>query len=43
VEAHFIGAGGTPSIWGDRSQYAATQGWPQRMADWLGDSGFLNL
>jgi hypothetical protein len=26
---------------GDRSEYAAIRSWPQRMAEWMGDSGFL--
>jgi len=42
VEAHFIVHGRHAFNMGDRSQYAAIRGWPQRMADWLGDSGFLN-
>lgn len=41
VEAHFIVRGRHAFNMGDRSQYAAIRGWPQRMADWLGDSGFL--
>lgn len=41
VEAHFIVRGRHAFNMGDRSKYAAIRGWPQRMADWLGDSGFL--
>jgi acetyl esterase/lipase len=41
VEAHFIVRGRHAFNMGDHSQYAAIRGWPQRMADWLGDSGFL--
>jgi acetyl esterase/lipase len=41
VEAHFIVRGRHAFNMGDRSPYAAIRGWPQRMADWLGDSGFL--
>ncbi len=41
VEAHFIVRGRHAFNMGDRSQYAAIRGWPQRMIDWMGDSGFL--
>jgi dienelactone hydrolase len=41
VEAHFIVRGRHAFNMGDRSKYAAIKGWPQRMADWMGDSGFL--
>jgi acetyl esterase/lipase len=41
VEAHFIVRGRHGFNMGERSQYAAIRGWPQRMADWLGDSGLL--
>ncbi|HEY5079134.1 MAG TPA: alpha/beta hydrolase [Opitutaceae bacterium] len=41
VEAHFIVRGRHAFNMGDRSKYAAIRGWPNRMADWLGDSGFL--
>lgn len=41
VEAHFIVRGRHAFNMGERSPYAAIRGWPQRMADWLGDSGFL--
>jgi acetyl esterase/lipase len=41
VEAHFIVRGRHGFNMGDHSQYAAIRGWPQRLADWLGDSGFL--
>jgi acetyl esterase/lipase len=41
VEAHFIVRGRHAFNMGDRSQYAAIRNWPQRMADWLGDGGFL--
>jgi hypothetical protein len=26
---------------GDRSAYSAVRNWPDRMAEWLNDSGFL--
>ena len=41
VEAHFIVRGRHAFNMGERSQYAAIRGWPNRMADWLGDSGLL--
>ncbi len=41
VEAHFIVRGRHAFNMGDHSQYAAIRGWPHRMGDWLGDSGFL--
>jgi acetyl esterase/lipase len=41
VEAHFLVRGRHAFNMGDRSQYAAIRGWPKRMADWMGDSGFL--
>jgi acetyl esterase/lipase len=41
VEAHFIVRGRHAFNMGHKSQYAAIRDWPQRMADWLGDSGFL--
>ena len=41
VEAHFVVRGRHGFNMGDRSPYAAIHHWPQRMADWMGDSGFL--
>ena len=41
VEAHFVTRGKHAFNMGDRSPYLAIRNWPQRMADWLGDSGFL--
>jgi acetyl esterase/lipase len=41
VEAHFLAQGKHGFNMGDRSTYAAVRGWPQRMADWLGDRGYL--
>jgi acetyl esterase/lipase len=42
VEAHFIAQGRHGFNMGQRSTYAAVRDWPDRMADWLGDRGFLN-
>jgi acetyl esterase/lipase len=41
VEAHFLPRGKHGFNMGDRSPYSAVNHWPQRMADWLADSGFL--
>jgi acetyl esterase/lipase len=41
VEAHFLGQGKHAFNMGDRSNLASVRTWPQRMADWLGDSGYL--
>jgi acetyl esterase/lipase len=41
VEAHVMARGGHGFNMGDRSPLASVKGWPQRMADWLADSGFL--
>ena len=41
VEAHVLARGGHGFNMGDRSALASVKGWPQRMADWLADSGFL--
>jgi acetyl esterase/lipase len=41
VEAHFLTRGKHGFNMGDRSPYSAVNHWPQRMADWLSDSGFL--
>jgi hypothetical protein len=41
VEAHLLARGKHAFNMGDRSSLASVQGWPQRMADWLGDSGYL--
>jgi acetyl esterase/lipase len=41
VEAHVLARGKHAFNMGDRSSFAAVKSWPQRMADWLGDSGFL--
>lgn len=41
VEAIFFARGKHAFNMGDRSAYAAIRNWPQRMAEWMGDSGFL--
>ena len=41
VEAIFFAKGKHAFNMGDRSAYAAIRNWPQRMAEWMGDSGFL--
>lgn len=41
VEAHFIAQGKHAFNMGDRSQYLAIRHWPDRMADWMADRGFL--
>lgn len=41
VEAFFLARGKHAFNMGDRSQYIAVRNWPQRLADWLSDSGYL--
>jgi acetyl esterase/lipase len=41
VEVHLYARGGHGFNLGQRSKLKSIQSWPQRMADWLGDSGFL--
>jgi len=41
VEVHVLASGGHGFNMGDRSKLAAVKSWPQRMADWLADSGLL--
>ncbi len=41
VEAHFLAQGKHAFNMGERSPFAGVRNWPQRMADWLGDRGFL--
>jgi acetyl esterase/lipase len=41
VEAIFFARGKHAFNMGDRSAYAAIRNWPQRMAEWMGDSGYL--
>lgn len=41
VEVHIYAKGGHGFNLGKRSKLASIRDWPQRMADWLADSGFL--
>jgi len=41
VEAHFLAQGKHAFNMGDRSNLSSVKTWPQRMADWLNDSGYL--
>jgi len=41
VEAIFLARGKHAFNMGDRSSFASVKNWPQRMADWLSDSGLL--
>lgn len=41
VEVHLYAKGGHGFNLGNRSKLASIKGWPQRMADWLADNGFL--
>ena len=41
VEAHIFATGGHGFNMGQRSKLKAVNTWPQRLADWLGDSGLL--
>lgn len=41
VEAHIYARGGHAFNMGNRSQLVTLQGWPNRMADWLKDNGWL--
>jgi len=43
VEAIFLAKGRHAFNMGDRSKLVTVNTWPQRMADWLTDSGFLSL
>jgi acetyl esterase/lipase len=42
VEVHLYAQGGHGFNLGGRSKLASIKDWPQRMADWLADNGFLN-
>ena len=42
VEAHIFAQGSHAFNMGDRSKLATIKSWPQRMADWLADSGYLS-
>jgi acetyl esterase/lipase len=41
AEVHLYAQGGHAFNMGNRSKLASIHDWPQRMADWLADSGFL--
>jgi acetyl esterase/lipase len=41
MEAHIYSKGGHGFNMGNRSKLASIKGWPQRLADWLDDSGLL--
>jgi acetyl esterase/lipase len=41
VEVHLYAQGGHGFNLGGRSKFTSIKNWPQRMADWLADSGFL--
>jgi hypothetical protein len=41
VEAHIFAQGGHGFNMGYRSKLESLRGWPQRLADWLADYGFL--
>jgi acetyl esterase/lipase len=41
VEAHFLAQGKHAFNMGDRSTLVSVKTWPQRMADWLADGGYL--
>jgi acetyl esterase/lipase len=43
VEAIFFARGKHAFNMGDRSEYEAIRNWPQRMAEWMDDSGFMNI
>ena len=42
VEAHMYAKGNHAFNMGNRSPLKSIQGWPQRLADWLADSGYLS-
>jgi acetyl esterase/lipase len=42
AEAHVLARGGHGFNMGDRSKLVSVKTWPQRLADWLADSGFLS-
>lgn len=42
VEAILLARGKHAFNMGDRSTYVSVRNWPQRMAEWLSDSGYLN-
>ena len=42
VEAHIFARGGHAFNMGQRSKLATLKTWPQRLADWLADNGWLD-
>jgi acetyl esterase/lipase len=42
VELHLYSVDKHAFNMGNRSTYASIKGWPQRLADWLSDNGYLN-
>jgi acetyl esterase/lipase len=42
AEAHVLARGGHGFNMGDRSKLASVKTWPQRLGDWLADSGYLS-
>jgi acetyl esterase/lipase len=42
VEAHVLARGGHGFNMGNRSKLGSVKGWPQRLSDWLADSGILD-
>jgi acetyl esterase/lipase len=42
IEAHILQQGGHAFNMGGRSKLASVKTWPQRLADWLADSGYLS-
>jgi hypothetical protein len=43
VEAIILSKGKHAFNMGNRSELKTVNTWPQRMAEWMGDSGFLNF
>ena len=43
VEAHIFAKGGHGFNMGQRTKLHSVRDWPQRMTDWLHDSGYLNM
>lgn len=41
AEVHLYAQGGHAFNMGNRSKLTTIKGWPQRMADWMADSGIL--
>lgn len=41
VETHMLGRGKHAFNMGDRSEFLAVRNWPDRMAEWMKDSGYL--